>query len=214
MSTFSSRRISAAFSACVGCPRRAAPWALNSPNNWSSRSFRSVSMTMVGFLSALASCNWRTKNNIVSDLPEPCVCQTTPPLRAPPAPDAAIVDAKRFSDRVELMIAGELLRLDDAVDDLEGDIVDDEVEKSFWRENATDQHFEFRPPFVFEFLAVDSAPGREAVEPGGQRSDASRDAIADDQRLIEAHAAPAPWRDSFATEYAPGRAWLAHPMGS
>ena len=85
------------------------------------------------------------------------------------------------------MIAGELFRLDDAVDDLEGDIIDDEVEKSFRRENAANQHFEFGPPVIFEPLAVDGAPRREAVEPGRQRPDARRDPVADDQRLIEAH---------------------------
>ncbi|MCY1184361.1 hypothetical protein D9M73_250490 [compost metagenome] len=72
----------------AGCSRSRSWDSENTPNNWPSRSLRSVITTMVGF-SIAASCITRAaKQVMVMLLPEPWVCQTTPPLWVPPGREA------------------------------------------------------------------------------------------------------------------------------
>ena len=66
--------------ACTGCSRSRSCASEKTPNNWPSRSLRSVMTTMVGFAIAASRITRAAKQVIVMLLPLPCVCQTTPPL--------------------------------------------------------------------------------------------------------------------------------------
>src|SRR4051794_14877235 len=93
---------------------------------------------------------------------------------------------QRFPDRMELVIAGELLRFDHAVFDLEGDVIDNQVEKALRGEHAADQYLKLRAALVLQRLSIDRAPRAEAVEPGRQRADVRLDTVADHQYLVDA----------------------------
>ena len=101
--------MSSALSACAGVPRRAELCALKVPEELVVEIVAVRDTTIVGFLSALASWSWRTKNSMVSDLPDPCVCQITPPRCCPPHACRLNCGGQRLPHRVELVIAGELL---------------------------------------------------------------------------------------------------------
>ena len=98
-------------------------------NSWPSRSLRSVTTTSVGFCISGCCISLPAKHTIEMLLPEPCVCQTMPPLREPGTTSLAIggaillrlargtaaavaaitVGPHRLAHRMELVIAGDLL---------------------------------------------------------------------------------------------------------
>ena len=122
-------------------PRSAEMCALKVPNSWSSRSLRSVRSTIVGFFSAFASWSWRTKKSIVRDLPDPLSVPNNATLAsARSSPAASNSGCQCLPYRVKLVIAGDLFRLHDAVDNFESDVINDKVQKPIGREYTADHH--------------------------------------------------------------------------
>ena len=103
-------RSSARLSACSGVWRSRSLHRAKTPKSCPSRSRRSVRTTIVGFAIAGSAISFPAKNAIVRLLPEPCVCQITPPR--PVAVLARRIERRLdgLASGVELVVAGDLLR--------------------------------------------------------------------------------------------------------
>lgn len=114
--------------ACSGVCRSSSLHREKVPKSWSSRSFRSVITTMDGFSSLRSTTSRPAWNTIVRLLPEPVCARSRLP--------AVAALARRFRrrldglpDRVELVIAGQLLR-ERVLVIFEDDEMPDEIEKT------------------------------------------------------------------------------------
>jgi hypothetical protein len=88
-------------------------------------------------------------------------------------------------DRVELVVAGHLLRELAAARVLEHDEVADEVEESLFLEQPFDRHLQLGQVRIGELLARDRAPRLHPLAPGRERADPRLDAVGREQHFIE-----------------------------
>ena len=89
---------------CVAIDEPKAPPVMKLRASWCSRSSRSVTTTTRHSLSASCSSSALVRNTIVKLLPEPVVCQTTPPSR-PPSGRAAREPLQQRAHAEELLVA-------------------------------------------------------------------------------------------------------------
>ena len=142
-------------------------------------------MTIVGLAMRDSRISPPANINMVSDLPEPWVCQITPPAtvaRAGGRLEMSKHADARLAQRAELVVARDPLVDLAPLVLLEGDTGAQVVDQRSRIEQATDQRLQGRSAATLAI--VDRAPGHEAAASAGDRADAGQHAVRDDQHQV------------------------------
>ena len=137
-------------------------------------------MTTVGFVIRNSRISAPASISMVSDLPDPCVCQTTPPRPSPsPRRLQTFEHARsRLADRAELVVARDLLGDLSALVLHEDDACSQIIDQCLWIEQPPDHCFQRRR------AAFGGPPRHEPAAGAGDGTDAGQHSVRHDQRQI------------------------------